>query len=198
MKFHQQNGAYILNRIASIPGHYVVRILLVLVDLDDHEQVLLNLNQIAVLRDVTLVLAFSIAEVARYLETYKSFENTNADVLKEAASTGDHFEQARVALGAIKSISGSDVANLLLVFGTVAKIFTASLEQLATVPGLGEKKILALYNAFHDPILTSAALVPHVATSSVNQKTIASMFKTQRATQNTNQTVARDADDEPL
>ena len=160
MKYHQSNGAYINNRISTLPGHYVVRILLVLVDLDDHEQVLMSLNNLAVARDMTLILAFSPMEAARYLETYKSFENTNADTLKESAAKGDHFEQLRVALGAIKSINSNDVANLLLTFGSVAKIMTASMEQLATVPRLGDKKILALYHAFHDPFITSAAYVP--------------------------------------
>jgi DNA excision repair protein ERCC-1 len=193
---HQAKPYMVATRISEIPSHYVVRILLVYVDVHD-EQVLLNLNQLAITRDVTLILAFSESELARYIETYKSFENSNADVLKEEASKGDLLEQARVALSVVKSINGTDVANLLLVFGTVAKIFTASVEQLATVPGLGEKKILALYNAFHGPIITSSALVPHTTPSQSHQPTISSMLKANQSTKETEQALI-DLDDELL
>lgn len=160
MKYHQSNNNYILGRIAALPATYVVRILLVLVDIEDEEAMLLQLNGLAIARDMTLILAFSNEEVARYLETYKSLEHTNADTLKESAAKGSYVEQVRHALSPVKSLNSSDVLKLLATFGSLANIFTASLEQLATVPGLGEKKVAALFNAFHQPFITSAALLP--------------------------------------
>lgn len=180
MQYHQKFSSYILNRIEAIPGHFIVRLLLVLVDLDDHEQVLLQLNQLSVVRDLILILAFSNEEAARYLETYKSHEHSNADTLKETATKGDFFELTQIALGVVKSISSTDIANLLNTFGTVAKVMSASLEQLATVPGLGEKKILALYSAFRGPFLASSAQMPTSTspTSKIQgQPMISSIFK---------------------
>jgi DNA excision repair protein ERCC-1 len=126
---------------------------------------------------MTLILAFSNLEAARYLETYKSLENTSPDTIKETAGKGDHTDQVRVALSSVKSINSTDVVNLLHTFGSVAKIFTASLEQLATVPGLGEKKIAALFNAFHQPFVTSAALIPSTQMLKTHQPAISSFFK---------------------
>lgn len=174
-----QRKTYIAEQLARLPNHFIVRILIVEVDQYD-EDGLMYMNQIALIYHMTLVLAFSSKEVARYLETYKNVEHSNADALKESVAKGSHFLLAQLALSVVKSISSADVANLLLTFGSVANIMTASLEQLSTVSGLGEKKIMALYNAFHGPFITSAALLP---TSSVSpdgkqkQSTISSIFK---------------------
>lgn len=183
-----QRKTYIGEQLAKLPSHYVVRILFVEVDHYD-EDGLMYMNNLAIIYNMTLVLAFSSKEIARYLEVYKNIEHSNADSLKETVQRG-HFLLARSALSVVKSISSADVANLLHTFGTVANIMTASLEQLSTVSGLGEKKILALYNAFHGPFITSSALIPNNTSPDGKQKqqsTISSIFKRTLAKQNSNQ-----------
>lgn len=174
-----QRKTYIADQLSRLPNTYVVRILIVEVDQYD-EDALMYMNNLAIIYNMTLVLAFSSKEVARYVETYKNMEHSNADSLKESVAKGSHFLLAELALGVVNYVSRADIANLLNTFGTVANIMNASLEQLSTVPGLGEKKILSLYNAFHGPFISSAALIPTSTSPDGKQKqqsTISSIFK---------------------
>jgi len=60
-----------------------LRVLLVLVDDPDNVQQLLELNRLAVLSGCTLILAWTYKEAARYLETYKAYENKPATSIQE-------------------------------------------------------------------------------------------------------------------
>jgi len=150
-KYHNLHPNYIHRRIAEIKSDYDLRVLLCLVDVDDNASIiLLYLNKISAVNNLTLVLAWSEEEVARYLETFKAFEGKDASTIqkkKEATYT----EQVADLLGAVRSVNKTDSAQLLSQFGTLKNVITAPIKELQQCPGIGEKKVRRLFDAFHKP-----------------------------------------------
>jgi len=83
VKYHNLHPNYIHRRIAEIKSDYDLRVLLCLVDVDDNASVILYLNKISAVNYLTLVLAWSEEEVARYLETFKAFEGKDASTIQK-------------------------------------------------------------------------------------------------------------------
>eukprot|EP00554_Chaetoceros_debilis_P008563 CAMPEP_0194103702 /NCGR_PEP_ID=MMETSP0150-20130528/4120_1 /TAXON_ID=122233 /ORGANISM="Chaetoceros debilis, Strain MM31A-1" /LENGTH=387 /DNA_ID=CAMNT_0038791017 /DNA_START=30 /DNA_END=1193 /DNA_ORIENTATION=+ len=149
-KYHNLHPNYIHRRIAEIKSDYDLRVLLCLVDVDDNASIILYLNKISAVNNLTLVLAWSEEEVARYLETFKAFEGKDASTIqkkKEATYT----EQVADLLGAVRSVNKTDSAQLLSQFGTLKNVITAPIKELQQCPGIGEKKVRRLFDAFHKP-----------------------------------------------
>jgi len=150
LKYHNLHPAYILDRIKEITGMYKVRILLVMVDIEDAAIPVQELSILAIKSGLSLILAFCNLEVARYLETYKAYEHKSADSIKPRQS--DKFsEQLQDVLTTIKAINKSDVVTLASTFGTLADIIGAEPESFSLCPGFGERKIKNLIDAFHAP-----------------------------------------------
>jgi len=128
-----------------------LRVLLVHVDVQDCKDAVRELTQTALLGKMTLVLTWSLHEAARYLETFKAYENKGPEMIQQRLSHSPK-ERAIELLSSIKSINKSDAANLLRSFGTLARVMQAPVEELMLVPGMGGTKSQDLYNVFHQPL----------------------------------------------
>jgi DNA excision repair protein ERCC-1 len=133
-----------------------LRILLVLVDLEDNAIVLQQLNKLAVLHNMTLILAWSEEEAARYLETYKYAEGNDASLIQRKEKT-NFVDQATEFLAGAQGVNKTDAASLLSQFTSVKAIMAASKEELGLVPGLGQVKVKRLHDAFHKPFSSKRA-----------------------------------------
>jgi DNA excision repair protein ERCC-1 len=99
-----------------------------------------------------MLVCWSNEEVAKYLETYKIYENKPPDVLMdEGPLTSDVGSCIIDSLSCIGKVNKSDGSSLLSVYGTLDSIIGANVEELVLVPGLGQSKARALYQAFHQP-----------------------------------------------
>ena len=150
MKYHGLFPNYIHRRIAELKTDFKLRILLVLVDVEDNANIILFLNKLAVVSNMTLVLAWSEEEAARYLETYKAFDGKDATLIQRRQHT-NFADQAADFLGAVRSVNKTDAAQLLSQFGSIKALVSASMDELVLCPGIGEKKVKRLYDAFHKP-----------------------------------------------
>lgn len=65
---------------------------------------------------MTLLVVWSNAEAARYVETLKLYEKTSADAIMERPNT-DFLGQVTDALTAIRSVNKTDVSTLVASFG---------------------------------------------------------------------------------
>lgn len=72
LKYHRIHPEYIYSRIKALGTRYGLRILLVLVDIDNHESPLKELSKTSLINNVTIILCWSSAEGGRYLELYKN------------------------------------------------------------------------------------------------------------------------------
>jgi len=158
LKFHNQHPKYVEMRIREIGRNYKVRILLVLVDTEDNVQLLLTINKVCFNTNFTLILAWSIEECARYLETLKIYESKSSSSIQEKVET-EFLPKLTKVLTSVRSINKTDVATLLDTFGTLSNIINADEQHLMLCPGLGEKKVKRLFQAFHEPFIKKKSAV---------------------------------------
>ncbi|KAG5192092.1 restriction endonuclease type II-like protein [Tribonema minus] len=154
MRYHQLKPTYIAQRIEELRTSFRLRLLLVLVDQDDNVNLLLELNKMAVARNFTLLLAWSWPEAARYLETFKAFENKPPTSIQEKVNS-DYLAKAQDALCTVHAVNRTDVVTLLSTFGSLQGLCEASMEEMALCPGLGDKKVVALHDALHQPFFSA-------------------------------------------
>ena len=155
-KYHALYPNYIHYRIAELKTDFKLRILLVLVDVDDNANILLFLNRLAVVHNLTLILAWSEEEAARYLETYKAFDGKDATSIQKREQS-DFVDQAVDFLTTVRSVNKTDSTQLLAQFNSLKQIVAASEDELSLCPGLGEKKVKRLWDAFHKPFSSKQA-----------------------------------------
>jgi len=152
LKYHQLHPDYLSKRIQLLDSFYQLRIILCHVDMENNENIVQELSLLALKSNCTLVVGWSFDEVARYLETYKMFENKPATIIKERIET-DYLSQLSEFLTNIRSVNKNDVVNLATDFRSLKKIMSASMEELSLCSGLGEKKVKRVYDAFHEPFI---------------------------------------------
>lgn len=111
-----------------------------------------ELNKIAFACDFTLILAWSNAECARYLETFKAYEGKSATAIQEKVET-EFLPKLTSVLTNIRSVNKTDVVTLMDVFGSFGSICRATEQELVLCPGIGDKKVKRLHRALHEPFL---------------------------------------------
>ncbi|KAJ3019297.1 Excision repair cross-complementation group 1 [Thoreauomyces humboldtii] len=154
LKYHRLHPEYVYTRIKKLSGKYLLRVLLCLVDIDDHQPSIRDLTRICIYNDFTLMLAWSQEEAGRYLETFKAYEHKPPDILKERVDS-DYLAKLTDALTQIKTVNKTDVLTLASAFGSLQNIISASQEDLSQCPGFGEQKVRRLHEAFREPFLLS-------------------------------------------
>lgn len=156
LKYHALHPQYLSTRLAELGKDFVTRILLVLVDVQDSANLLLQLNVMSVRHNLTLVLAWSDEEAARYLETYKALEGKDATSIQRQLR-GTFGEQVVDVLVEAGSVNKTDAAQLLGQFGSIRSLVAASTDEFGLVPGMGPVKVQKLYDAFHKPFSSKAS-----------------------------------------
>ncbi|KAF8955912.1 ssDNA endonuclease and repair protein rad10 [Entomortierella lignicola] len=150
IRYHRLHPEYIFNRIAALGKTFVLRVLLVLVDVDTHQQAIRELTRVAMINDFTIVCAWSNEEAARYIETYKAYENKAPDAIKERVDN-DYLSKLTDCLTQIQTVNKTDVVTLSSTFGSFTNIMNASVDELGILPGFGERKVRRLLEAFDQP-----------------------------------------------
>lgn len=156
VRYHTLNPNYIherLKQICSNGGSFDLRVLLVQVDVKEPHHALRQLMRIAILAELTVMLAWSPEEAGRILETYKQYEEKPPDMIMEK-SNPDPYSKIMDALTSIKSINKTDAGTLISVFGSLHGIVEASIEELTLCPGFGPQKAQRLYKALHESFKT--------------------------------------------
>ena len=155
-KYHNLHPNYIHRRVAELKSDFDLRILLCLVDVEDNASILLFLNKVCCINNLTMILAWSEQEAARYLETFKAFEGKDATTIQKKKEV-TFSEQVADAIGCIRSVNKTDAATLTSQFGTLRKVMNATMEDIRLCPGIGEKKARRLHEAFNKPFSSAIA-----------------------------------------
>jgi DNA excision repair protein ERCC-1 len=188
IRYHRLHPDYIHTRIQKLSNMYNLRILLIQCDVTDHQDSIKDLTkactclvllshhvmpaQTSIAHNLTIMLAWTVEEAARYLEVYKSFERKGPELIKERIDK-DYMAQMTAVLSAVKGINKTDVVTLTSNFGvrlrgfsspeadhtlqSLKRIASASTDELAICPGLGEKKVKRLRDAFTRPFIVEAS-----------------------------------------
>ncbi|MCJ1405197.1 ssDNA endonuclease and repair protein rad10 [Xylographa trunciseda] len=140
LKYHRLHPEYIYTRIRALQHQYNLRVLLTMVDIENHEESLRELAKTSLVNNLTLVLCWSAREAARYVELYKSFENASASAIRQSQGTG-YAERMVEFVTTPRSINKADAVGLVSAFGSVRAAVNAAPEEVAGIAGWGEKKV---------------------------------------------------------
>lgn len=156
LRYHNLHPDYIHRRVAELRSDFDLRVLLCLVDVEDNTSTLLMLNDLCVQNRLSLLLAWSEEEAARYLETFKAFDGRDASSIQKREHV-NYADQVSDVLGSVRSINKTDAGQLLMQFGNLKNLVAASVDELSLCPGVGPKKVRRLYEAFRKPFSSRAA-----------------------------------------
>ncbi|TAQ89456.1 hypothetical protein B7494_g2197 [Chlorociboria aeruginascens] len=162
LKYHRLHPEYIYNRIKSLAGKYNLRVLLTMVDIGNHEESLKELSKTSLVNNVTVILCWSAAEAARYLELYKSYEHANANAIRGVESKG-YAEKMVEFVTVPRSINKTDAVSLVSAFGSVRAAVNARPEEIAVVGGWGEKKVKRWSGVVDEPFRVRRAAKKELA-----------------------------------
>ena len=133
LRYHLLHPKYLSRRLLELSHSFSLRLVLLLVDSDDAEAPVLEITHTAMLHDASTLLAWSVPEAARYLETLRAYARKPADLIKERHD-GAFVSQLAECLTHVRPLNKTDVATLHATFGSLAKMMSASPEQLAACP----------------------------------------------------------------
>lgn len=151
---------YLDRRLAESRGEvrrFRVRVLLIQCDLADGVATLASVARVALAERLTLLVAWSPREAARYIETFKAYEYRPATGIQERLDDKNATTRAVECLTVIRKVNKSDALTLLNAFGSLAGIARASMEELAACPGIGPTKVRRIHDAFHQPLSPAVA-----------------------------------------
>ncbi|KAF8420874.1 mating-type switching protein swi10 [Tirmania nivea] len=152
LKYHRLHPEYIYNRVKLLGHNYSLRILLVMVDIENHQAPLLELSKTCHLNDLTLMLSWTPAEAGRYLESYKSFENAAPTIIQEKLRA-DYTSRMVDVCTSVRSVSKKDAVSLITTYGSVRAALNAEKEEIVLIQGWGEKKAERWEKAAREPFM---------------------------------------------
>lgn len=129
---------------------FTLRVLLVMCDVNDHQQAIKELTKTSIINNLTMVVAWTAEEAGRYVETYKSFEFKPPDMIKERVGE-DYLSQVTNVLTQVRGVNRTDVVTLLTRFGSLKGVVAGGVEELGMCPGFGEVKAKRLREVFSQP-----------------------------------------------
>lgn len=150
IRYHRLHPEYVHTRINKLGTMFTLRILLVLCDVNDHQQAIKELTKTAIINNLTLMVAWSAEEAGKYVETYKSFEHKPPDMIKERIGE-DYLSQVTNVLTQVRGVNRTDVVTLLARFGSLKGVVEAGVEEVGMCPGFGEVKAKRLRDVFGQP-----------------------------------------------
>ncbi|KAH7312204.1 restriction endonuclease type II-like protein [Stachybotrys elegans] len=150
LKYHRLHPEYIYKRIRDLQGKYQLRILLTMVDIPNHEDSLRELSKTSLVNNVTIILCWSAAEAARYLELYKSYENANFSAIR-GQQPSSYTERLEDFVTVPRSLNKSDAVALVANFGSLRNAVNAEPEQLGMIAGWGGVKVKRWKEAVEEP-----------------------------------------------
>ncbi|KAF2145726.1 uncharacterized protein K452DRAFT_284092 [Aplosporella prunicola CBS 121167] len=150
LKYHRLHPEYIYSRIRALAGKYNLRLVLTMVDIQNHEEALRELSKTSLINNVTIILCWSAQEAGRYLELYKTYEYAAPTSIR-AAQANSYEEQLVEFITTPRSINKTDAVSLVSNFGSIRTAVNAQPEEVALVAGWGGKKVQRWCNTVREP-----------------------------------------------
>ena len=150
LKYHRLHPEYIYGRIRALGGKYNLRVLLTMVDIQNHEEPLKELSKTSLINNLTLILCWSAQEAGRYLELYKSYEHASPASIKAHQATS-YSEKLVEFITVPRSVNKTDALGLVGNFGTVKGAVNARPEEIGMIAGWGEKKVQRWCQSVREP-----------------------------------------------
>lgn len=156
LKYHRLHPEYIYNRIRDLKGQYDLRIILTMVDVENHEDSLRELSKTSLVNNVTIMLCWSAQEAGRYLELFKTFEHAAPTSIR-AKQSSTYSENMVEFITVPRGINKTDAVGLVSNFGSIRTAINAGPEEIGLIAGWGDKKVQRWCNAVREPFRVKKA-----------------------------------------
>ena len=150
LKYHRLHPEYIYSRIRALGHKYNLRVLLTMVDIQNHEESLKELSKTSLINNLTLILCWSAQEAGRYLELYKSYEHASPTSIRAHQATS-YSEKLVEFITVPRSINKTDALSLVSAFGSVRAAVNGRPEEIGEITGWGEKKVQRWVGTVREP-----------------------------------------------
>ncbi len=150
LKYHRLHPEYIYSRIRALGGKYNLRVLLTMVDIQNHEESLKELSKTSLVNNLTLILCWSALEAGRYLELFKSYEHASPTSIRAHQATS-YSDKLVEFITVPRSINKTDAVGLVSTFGSVRAAVNARPEEIGMIAGWGEKKVQRWCSVVQEP-----------------------------------------------
>lgn len=150
LKYHRLHPEYVYSRIRALGHNYNLRILLTMVDIQNHEESLKELSKTSLINNMTLILCWSAQEAGRYLELYKSYEHASPTSIRAHQATS-YSEKLVEFITVPRSINKTDALSLVSSFGSIRSAVNARPEEIGEITGWGEKKVQRWCGTVQEP-----------------------------------------------
>ncbi|KAL0213398.1 hypothetical protein RCL1_007024 [Eukaryota sp. TZLM3-RCL] len=151
LKYHLTSRQYIFNRVTRLPN-VTSKVLILLVDCSS--DLVSSLTELCLVSGVTLLLANSPRDAARWMESLRSAvqDTLKAPSLLEAVSA---IDPVQFLSNSVPRLAKKDVNSLFTRFGSLKGIANATVTELSQIPGIGPKKGKRIHKIFHTPFISS-------------------------------------------
>jgi DNA excision repair protein ERCC-1 len=156
LKYHRLHPEYIYNRIRDLKGQYDLRVVLTMVDVENHEDSLRELSKTSLVNNVTIMLCWSAQEAGRYLELFKTFEHAAPTSIR-AKQSSTYSENMVEFITVPRGINKTDAVGLVSNFGSIRTAVNAGPEEIGLIAGWGDKKVQRWCNAVKEPFRVKKA-----------------------------------------
>jgi DNA excision repair protein ERCC-1 len=171
LKYHKLHPEYIYARIRGLQGKFKLRIVMVMIDIEAHEESLKELSKTSLINNVTIILAWSAAEAGRYLELFKTYEFAAPTSIKGHQST--NFSDRLVEFVTVpRSVNKTDALGLVSNFGSIRTSVNAQPEEISMIAGWGDKKVQRWHTAVREPFRSQRASKKVLAVDSKTQPAV--------------------------
>lgn len=166
LKYHKLRPEYVGRRLDKLRGlsatgprdinDEALRVLLVVVDIDSPQEPLRSLATMCIRHDMSLVVAWLFEEAGHYVAALKLNEmaKTRLDLAIQGIKKGDYALNILASLTTVRAVNKTDVANLLASCKSFKNVVMhAAADDLAGIPGLGERKSENLKAAMTGPFV---------------------------------------------
>lgn len=154
LKYHGLHPEYIYKRVDNLGPNYDLRVLLVMADVENSPAPITGLDKLCVMRNLTLIVAWTLPEAGTYLASLRRRTRTitdkNAPVAIQKARPATYDEQLAEVLTTVPRINKADASQLSVQFKNFRNIVenAGRVEQLS---GWGPAKSARFKRAMTEP-----------------------------------------------
>ncbi|KAK9376354.1 restriction endonuclease type II-like protein [Lipomyces chichibuensis] len=152
LKYHRLHPEYIYNRITKMAKNFRVRILLIVVDIENHEESIKELTKTGVVNNLAIILSWSAQEAGHYISLFGALKSAPPTAI-QASQKEDYSIRIVDLLTSIRGVNKNDAASLISTFGSLKNAVNDGGKTISDIGGWGDAKVRRFRVAITEPFV---------------------------------------------